>query len=360
MHLSATVFNKSCDNEAACNVTIVKGQKIGSVGVSVAEFPHVHFEIRDPPSYDNCSANWQADAVNPFRILPYNRSDAAHATRLNITAVAGTGIGSDAPRVMLFINTTRYDWNKVLLVMRDGAGAVVGTYQTPNETSYASYNAKPNWYDIELWNRQWTHRDSSAASWSSFGCGGGNACPYCDQHGAAYDPNTHLDAQCPDSPSACCFNGVRMEPYIFNNRTTGLSYNVTFNLTKNSTDAAACVEAYLLAKSPLTGEYDGSIIGAASWGLCVDTVTPDGEEEAKLAARRRLLMAAGGSGGSSSVRGGASTVGGGRQGVLAGAVAAGAGGMARGGRNQQRRLQAVGAGEVLSRARRALRSTQQP
>ncbi len=51
--------------------------------------------------------------------------------------------------------------------------------------------------------------------------------------------------QCSDSNSTLCFNGVRLYPYIFNNRTSHLGYDVTFNLTKPSEQRVATVTASL-------------------------------------------------------------------------------------------------------------------
>lgn len=49
------------------------------------------------------------------------------------------------------------------VVMRNSSGQVIGTYQQPLDSGYGQYNQKPNWYDIEIWNRQWTHKVGATA-----------------------------------------------------------------------------------------------------------------------------------------------------------------------------------------------------
>ncbi|PNW88352.1 hypothetical protein CHLRE_01g025750v5 [Chlamydomonas reinhardtii] len=267
MHLNATKWNAFCANETHCqqtvtNATILKGERIASSGAGFSEFPHLHFEIRDAPVWDNCSSNWQADAINPFRVLPYNRSASLHSTNITVTSVTNYGINFNDTQVSVNFWTTRFDWNKIEVVMRNSSGQVIGTYQQPLDSGYGQYNQKPNWYDIEIWNRQWTHKNSQVAPWSSFGipagcsasnnCTGANACPYCFMHTCTYDANTHNEKPCSDSNSTLCFNGVRLYPYIFNNRTTHLGYDVVFNLTKPSDQRVATVTASLYVAGSTT------------------------------------------------------------------------------------------------------------
>ncbi|KAG2449098.1 hypothetical protein HYH02_005846 [Chlamydomonas schloesseri] len=232
MHLNATKWNAFCANETHCqqtvtNATILKGERIASSGAGYSEFPHLHFEIRDAPMWDNCSSNWQADAINPFRVLPYNRdNNTAHNTNITVTSVTNYGVNYIDPQISVNFWTTRFDWNRIEVVMRNSSGQVIGTNQVPLDSGYGQYNQYPNFYDIEIWNRA-------------------NACPYCPMHTCTYDPNTHNEKPCSDSNSTLCFNGVRLYPYIFNSRTTHLGYDVTFNLTKPADQRVASVTASL-------------------------------------------------------------------------------------------------------------------
>ncbi|KAG2487563.1 hypothetical protein HYH03_013842 [Edaphochlamys debaryana] len=272
-HMSSTVWNKLCANETDCNVNVTKAMKIGASGAGHSEFPHLHFEIRDAPMYDNCSSNWQADCINPYRVLPYNRSDAIHSTNITVSAT-GTAVSSDKPQVSITFYTSRMDWNKVEVTMKNGSGAVVGTYQTPVD-GYGQYNVEPNFFDIELWNRQWSHKNSQAAPWSSFGlpascsppagAGVGNySCPYYQQHNCTYNANTHVENKCWDNPSAGCFNGIRYLPFVFNNASTHQGYAMTFNLTKSPLAAVTCVQARLYASGSTT-----PFGPVGTWGSCL-------------------------------------------------------------------------------------------
>lgn len=92
--------------------------------------------------------------------------------------------------------------------MRNAAGAVVGTNQSPAPAVFGQYNTNPNWYDIQVWNWQWTHKDTTSVPYMAFGvpatcnksmnCANAtHGCPYCADHGCKYD-----DGEAPDGGSA--------------------------------------------------------------------------------------------------------------------------------------------------------------
>mmetsp|Transcript_27772 Transcript_27772/g.60851 ORF Transcript_27772/g.60851 Transcript_27772/m.60851 type:complete len:414 (-) Transcript_27772:1041-2282(-) len=269
-HLNTSMWNTTtgCNNFTDCgSVTISKGQQVGTVGISWSGFAHLHFEMRDAPTYDNCSGQWAGDAVNPLRLLPYTLPSPVSST-VSISNLSGLSAGSTNPVVQVDLTTNRFDFDFVKVTLRKGASdpsgprQIIGTNQVPSIATAGSYNQNPNFYGIEVWNRQWSHRNNGAYPWSSFACGAANACPYCSSHGSSYDADLHLDQSCGDSANVCCFNGVRFDVAEFSNTTTTYGTGVRFTgLTKNVSDTVGCIEAEVKAAN-------GGVIGTTQWGNC--------------------------------------------------------------------------------------------
>ena len=138
----------------------------------------------------------------------------------------------------------------------DADGGVVD--QPGNTPDVRGYNVLPSFWDMETWNFQYTHKNSSAFPWSSYGAGGANECPYHEQHGASYSAHVHLDAQHPDSQYEGLFNGVHVltsKYWLSDDRRywVGLDFLALAG-------PAACVEA-------AAGFASGDVT-VAHWGEC--------------------------------------------------------------------------------------------
>lgn len=199
MHLSSWVV--------VAGQTVAKGQLLGYSGVSASGFEHLHFEIRDAPSFDPFS-NWSRDAVNPLGVLPYN---SGAGITLQIDSVIGLDTG--APQVEVTVTSPRADVARVELALYNSRGKEIS--QPGNTVNARGYNVHPSWFDMDLWNFQYSHKDSTNFPWESFGAGGANECPFHGAHGAGYDANVHMDAPDPDNFQQGLFNGVKVRPALY-------------------------------------------------------------------------------------------------------------------------------------------------
>ncbi len=225
----------------SANQSVSKGDLIGYTGESVSGFAHLHFEIRDSPSFDPYSA-WQRDAIHPLHVLPYHDSSLPTITFDFV----------DLPMVQLTINTPRVDVTGLALVAYDENYQLV--IQPSSDAN--GYNVNPPWFKMDEWNFQYSHKNSSKYSWNSFGAEGNNECPYHEEHGSSYNANVHLDHQDPSSSHVGLFNGVRIAPAIYN-VATEYSLTLTFNKLK---EPARCIEAYVFLATGNTTRQQ--------WGEC--------------------------------------------------------------------------------------------
>lgn len=221
MHLSSWVVNPGD--------LVGKGQLLGYTGISASGFKHLHFEIRDAPSDDPFS-NWSRDAINPLGVLPY---DSVEGVALQINSVTGLDTGN--PQVEVTITSPRADIVRVELALYNSRGKEIN--QPGNSADSRGYNVHPSWFDMDIWNFQYSHKDSANVPWESFGAGGVNECPFHGAHGASYDANVHMDAEDPNNFRNGLFNGVRVRPDLYH----GSYYlNLTF---MQLTGPADCVVA---------------------------------------------------------------------------------------------------------------------
>jgi murein DD-endopeptidase MepM/ murein hydrolase activator NlpD len=231
--------------------SVSKGDLIGYSGESESGFDHIHFEIRNSPSFDYYSA-WQRDAIHPLHVLPYSDS--------SVPTISFDSVNTSTPEspvVQVTVTTPRVDVTGVELVIYDGAYQLVN--QPGNTANPNGYYVNPSWFDMDVWNFQYTHKNSSRFPWDSFGTGGHNECPYHQVHGATYNGNVHLDIQAPDNLQVGLFNGVRIAPASYNKNTTDYSLTLTFNELKGP---AKCIEAYVfLATSDTASEQWGNCSG---------------------------------------------------------------------------------------------------
>jgi murein DD-endopeptidase MepM/ murein hydrolase activator NlpD len=198
---------------------VSKGDLIGYTGKSASGFAHLHFEIRDAPP-DDIYSRWQRDAIPLLEALPYQSTDSATVTVDDID----TG-DPDNPIVRVTVQSPRVDVGRVEVLVYDGAGDLVP--QPGNVANLLGYNVHPAWFDFKVWNRQYTHKDSSSVPWESYGEGGVKECPYFADHGSSYDANVHMDQADPENYQVGLFNGVRIETQKYNPGDYTLS--LTFN-----------------------------------------------------------------------------------------------------------------------------------
>lgn len=210
---------------------VSKGDLIGYTGVSSSGFEHLHFEIRNAPD-DDIYSYWSRDAIHPLTVLPYADQGAdtfelsidqvnKQAGSLRVTA---TVISPMAELDMLKIEAKVYDKQNGELVEVEQAG------NTPNNYGYF---VKPAWFDLAVWNHQYTHKDSDSIPWESFDKGGVNQCPYHRQHGESYDANVHMDAVGNDYQVGD-FNGVLIAPQHYNANSPYYETSYTFKKLKSA------------------------------------------------------------------------------------------------------------------------------
>ncbi|NIP38907.1 MAG: M23 family metallopeptidase [Candidatus Dadabacteria bacterium] len=245
LHMDSAVVSQGQD--------VSKGQFIGYSGESASGFDHLHMEIRDAKPEDPFSS-WQRDCVNPVGILPYLSSDSATITFNSVDTT-----DPNNPLVQITVESPRVDVNRIELFVYDGSDNLV--VQPGNTPDALGYNVFPSWFDVNMWNRQYTHKDSSNFPWESFGQGGANECPYHADHPSSYDAHIHMDAADPANYQVGLFNGLRIQTQKFH--ISGYNINITFN---ELTGPANCI----VAKSFFgTG---GEAVN--SWGDCSGVLDP--------------------------------------------------------------------------------------
>jgi murein DD-endopeptidase MepM/ murein hydrolase activator NlpD len=236
-------------SDAAVDVdeTVSKGELIGYTGRSASGFAHLHFEVRDAPP-DDIFSRWQRDTISPLEVLPYQSPDSAALTFESVDVS-----DPDNPIARVVVTTSRVDVRRVELFVYDSAYQPVA--QPGNQPDAHGYNVNPPWFDMNVWNRQYTHKDSSSVPWESFGAGGENECPYHADHGPNYDAHVHMDRQDPLDFHVGLFNGVRVETQKYNPGDYRLT--LTFNELQGP---AHCI----LGKVQLSAGGEAS----GQWGDC--------------------------------------------------------------------------------------------
>lgn len=228
--------------------TVAAGDLIGHTGVSGSGFAHLHFEIRDAPADDPFS-RWQRDAIHPLSVLPYSSSAGATPTFESVdVSVPGS------PFVRIRVGTERRDISGVVIELFDAEGAPI--VQPGNSANPNGYFVHPSSMVFAEWNRQYTHKDSTAVPWEDFGVGGIKEGPYADEHGPSYDPNLHMDQARPGEPEVGEFNGLSVHPEPMN-ASTGEQV-VAYEFHELTGDPACVVATVLTTEDPYS----------AQWGAC--------------------------------------------------------------------------------------------
>ncbi|MFT5138455.1 MAG: PKD repeat protein [Rhodothermales bacterium] len=232
------------------NEQVVKGQLLGYTGASGSGFEHVHFEVRDAPDTDVLSA-WSRDAVHPLSVVPYA---AANNTAIVFNEVDFTVPNSGS--VDLTLTSNRFDLVYVGLSLFDANQQPLA--QSGSTPDANGFHLLPPFFDMEHLNFMYSHKDSTAIPWESFGTGGANQCPYHADHGASYNPGLHMDAQDPVDFHDGLFNGlhIRTQKY-WPSDVDDYEVNVEFTALEG---VASCVQATALFASG-----DSAI---SEWGSC--------------------------------------------------------------------------------------------
>ncbi len=199
LHINSWVVNTS-DH-------VVKGQLLGYTGASGSGFEHLHFEVRDAPAFDTLSA-WSRDAIHPLSVLPYEKPSDTSMVFNDVDLTSPT-----AGRVDLSLTSNRYDLVAVDLDMFDSNGQELP--QSGDTPDARGYYVEPPFFNMETWNFMFSHKDSTAFPWSSFGPGGVNECPYHADHAASYNANVHMDQQYPGAPLEGRFNGIHVRTHRY-------------------------------------------------------------------------------------------------------------------------------------------------
>lgn len=232
------------------NDTVVKGQLLGYTGESASGFDHLHFEVRDAPSFDVFSA-WSRDAIHPLSVVPYSAP--------NNTSIVFNNVDFAAPNagiVDLTLTSNRFDLVSVNLELFDASHQLIA--QTGNTPDANGYLVAPSSFDMEAWNFLYSHKDSTAFPWSSFGSGGVNECPYHADHGPSYSAAVHMDEQEPSNPLEGLFNGlhIRTQKY-WPSDVDDYEVDLEFLALEGP---AACVEA--------TAVFASGDTAVSKWGSC--------------------------------------------------------------------------------------------
>ena len=143
--------------------SVKKGQLIGFTGSSIGMWPHLHFEIRNA-SKDDPYSYWQRDSINPLHVLPHPEF-AKIESKINV--IDG--------KLTLKYETQRWDVGRVEVRAYDNNNALlIDRRGTANEKGYY---INPPFFDLNVHNHNFTHKNSSSVPWSSFAKGGDQECP---------------------------------------------------------------------------------------------------------------------------------------------------------------------------------------
>lgn len=212
MHLSSWVVSPG--------ETVARGQLLGHTGASASGYEHLHFEIRDARAEDPQSA-WQRDTIHPLSVLPY--PDGSSGPELTIQAVDSSVWTAPTVDIHVAFRNPMPELDMIRVEVRvfelDASGIPTEVPQ-PTDTPWF---VDPPFFDVNAWNLQYTHKNSSEFPWSAF-----SDCPYADQHAATYDAHVHMDRADPAAPSVGTFNGVRVAPTFYNESTAEWLLDLSF------------------------------------------------------------------------------------------------------------------------------------
>ncbi len=215
------------DSNLQHNDSVSKGQLLGWTGVSASGFEHLHFEIRNAVAEDPFSY-WQQDAVHPLHVLPYaDNNQSSIEVSIGQVSQIRTALTVSANIV---VPPSELDFMRIeALVYQRKGKSLIPVDQPGNMTDSFSYNVLPPWFDVDIWNRQYTHKDSTAVPWELFDIGGEHECPYYEDHPLDYDAYVHLDQADPENFQVGLFNGLSVAPQHYNAESDAYRASFTFH-----------------------------------------------------------------------------------------------------------------------------------
>ena len=217
--------------------SVSKGDLIGYTGASSSTAtPHLHFEIRDAYDQDAYSY-WQRDCIHPLNVLPYDDDGASNMT---LDLVVDDTVPTN-PQVTVGVQMpVGYELDLVrveVTVYENQSGTLVEVSQTQHQTTGNTiedvpYDVEPPWFDMEIWNRQYTYKDSSSYPFEDFESGGDYESPYADDSDfpTSYDAGHHMDAASAGDPGIGEFNGALIAPVNITSSST--HYDVSYAFTE--------------------------------------------------------------------------------------------------------------------------------
>lgn len=238
------------------NSDVAKGQLIGYSGAPTASSPrpHVHFEVLDAPGLHDPYSAWFRDAVHPLSMLPYadtgvstmgltatlDDSDLVHPVveaTITLDLVGSDHVELDLQR----IDVTLYhnEGNGVLTVIPQPGDTPTSA---PNVTPEGiGYYVEPSWFDMVVWNRQYSYKNSSPNyPWIAFTGpvgtppAGAYLSPYAALLPGSYNGNVHMDHPHPSNPVAGQFNGVELFPHSLGASATQYELDIRFTALDTS------------------------------------------------------------------------------------------------------------------------------
>ena len=217
---------------------VIKGQLIGYSGVGESGFAHLHFEVRNARAADPYSS-WQRDAVHPLRVLPY--ADGSTPT-WNLSMLSSAKLSASSARLQVSFRQAsslkRLDLVRIEVEPLTSQGVIIA--QAGNSANADGYHVRPTFFDFELMNIEYTHKNTAKNPWSSY-----VSCPYSAEHPGSYDPSIHMDKQAVDNISVHEFNGARIDPAAFNVSSEVYQLDAKFILTNVAPDNyCANIKAY--------------------------------------------------------------------------------------------------------------------
>jgi murein DD-endopeptidase MepM/ murein hydrolase activator NlpD len=191
--------------------TVERGALLGHTGASASGYAHLHFEVRDARAADPYSA-WQRDTIHPLSVLPY--PDGTSGPELTIESVDTRRWTEPTANILVAFRTPMPELDLIRVEIRVFAGNESGDFIEVPQRHDTPWFVGPSFFDVDIWNLQYTHKNSTDFSWTSF-----SDCPYVDDHAATYDPHIHMDQRDAVDPSVGLFNGVRIAPNFYNEST---------------------------------------------------------------------------------------------------------------------------------------------
>ena len=207
---------------------ISQGDLIGYSGASASGFEHLHFEIREANASDPYSS-WQRDTVHPLKYLNYTAQDKNNISVKIDSVEAINGTLKVATTIKVPIAELDLMRVEVEVYKKESNGTLTLKEQSSNTVNKKGYYVKPSWFDMDIWNQQYTHKNSSNFSWESFGLGGENACPYASEHPASYTAHNHLDQALDSNSKIGIFNGVSIAQEHYNANSSASIAKYTFS-----------------------------------------------------------------------------------------------------------------------------------